>query len=135
MAQKVKNLVVKTRNNTSMLEEIERHKIREAGKTQRKHLTAAIQVFEQRERPHNPSLYYALPTKFIQTELCGIPTGGRDSAQGIQLALLSLLEEAGSNVFKRANAQGKVFSQAYRDVQKIAKFLKRVFEGETPKLN
>ena len=113
MAQKVTKLVVTTKNDTSMLEEIERHKIREAGKTQRKHLTAAIQLFEQREHPHNPSLYYALPTKFIQTELCGIPVGGRDLAKGTQLALLSLLEEAGSNVFKRANAKGQIFNQAY----------------------
>ena len=135
MAHIVKNLLVTKKNHSLTTEEIERRKIREAGKIQRKHLTAAIQPFEQREHPHNPSLYYALPTKFIQTELCDIPVGGRDLAKGTQLALLSLLEEAGSNVFKRANAKGQIFNQAYRDVRETARFLKRVFEGEVPKLD
>lgn len=116
-------------------DERERLKIRQAGKVKRRALTDAIKPFEQRERPKSAGKYYALPTKFIQSELCGIPNKGRDTATGQQLLLCALLESAGSNTFNRDNLQGKSYKQAFEDVKTTTSFLKRVFEGEVPLLH
>lgn len=116
-------------------DERERLEIRQAGKVKRRALTDAIKPFEQRERPKSASMYYALPTKFIQSELCGIPNKGRDTATGQQLLLCALLESAGSNTFNRDNLQGKSYKQALSDVKTTTSFLKRVFEGEIPLLH
>lgn len=107
--------------------------VREHGKTAgRRPLTDSIQLFEKRDKPKNPGMYYALPTRFIQSELCRIPKGGRDGATIDQLVMLTVLENASANVFKKASEQGKSYRDAIHDVTTTATFLKRVYEGEIP---
>lgn len=116
-------------------EEIHRRKLRESGKVQRNMLTAAIKPFADREQPADTGLYYAAPTKYIQTTLCGIPKGGRDAAQGQQLIMCAALELAGANAFNRADERGQNYAQAFRDARLTTAYLKRVFDGEVPLLN
>lgn len=107
--------------------------VREHGKSAgRRPLTDAIQLFEQRDKPKNPGMYYALPTRFIQSDLCGIPKGGRDDATVEQLVLLTLLEGTSANVLKKAVDQGKSYQDAMFDMAKTTTFLKRVSQGEIP---
>lgn len=115
-------------------QELRRQKIRAAGKPKRRGLTDAIKVFVDKERPKNPGLYYAVPTKRIQTELCGIPKGGRDNATGAELLKLATLEVAGANAFNRADGQGKGFWAAYPDVNQVVTILASVYDGEVPML-
>lgn len=112
-------------------EEIQRRQIHESGKTQRNMLTAAIKPFVDREQPANSGLYYAAPTKYIQTTLCGIPKGGRDTAQGQQLIMCAAMELAGANAFNRADEHGQNYAQAFRNARASATYIKRVFDGET----
>lgn len=115
-------------------QELRRQKIRAAGKPKRRGLTDAIKVFVDKERPKNPGLYYAVPTKRIQTELCGIPKGGRDNATGDELLKLATLEVAGANAFNRADGQGKDYWAAYPDVNQVVTILASVYDGEVPML-
>ena len=117
-------------------EEIQRQKIRRAGiDGARKPFTDAIKVFVDKEQPKNPGLYYSVPTKRIQTELCGIPKGARDLASGRELLKLATLEVAGANTFNAADVQGKNFWGAYDDVDQVVSILASVFDGKTPLLH
>lgn len=116
-------------------EEAERLKIRQAGKTNRRTLTDAIKPFVEEERPKSSGLYFAMPTKFIQTALCGIPKGGRDEATGQQLLICAALETAAANTFEQSYHQDKNFNQAFHDAKKTATFLRSVFNGAVPALH
>lgn len=116
-------------------EEAERLKIRQAGKTNRRTLTDAIKPFVEEERPKSSGLYFAMPTKFIQTELCGIPKGGRDEATGQQLLICAALETAAANTFEQSYHQDKNFYEAFHDAKKTATFLRSVFNGAVPALH
>lgn len=71
--------------------------IRRAGIEQgRKPFTAAIQRYEQAERPEKVGSYYGKATNDVH-KLCGIEKGGRDKADGLQLAKLMIIESAGAN--------------------------------------
>lgn len=95
-------------------------------------MTDSIQLFEKRDKPKNPGMYYALPTQLIQSDLCGIPKGGRDNATIDQLVMLTVLENASANVLRKASEQGKSYRDAIFEVAKTSSFLKRVYEGEIP---
>ena len=116
-------------------EEIQRRKIRQDGKTQRNLLTAAIKPFVDREQPADAGIYYAAPTKYIQTTLCGIPKGGRDAAQGQQLIMCAAMELAGANAFNRADEHGQNYAQAFRNARTSAAYIKRIFDGEVLQLH
>lgn len=76
--------------------------VREHGKSVgRRPLTDSIQLFKKRDKPKNPGMYYALPTRLIQFDLCGIPKGGRDEATIDQLVILTVLENASANVLRQ----------------------------------
>ena len=53
-------------------------------------------------------------------------------ATGQQILLCALLESSGSNIFNRANNQGKSYTQALSEVKATTSYLKRVFEGDNP---
>lgn len=103
--------------------ELERLKIRQAGKVERKGLTDAIKPFADREHNLPQGLYYAIPTKFIQETLCGIPKGGRNDATGEQLSLLSLLESTARDIFQSADKKGDDYDTALQKVRNTALYL------------
>ena len=109
--------------------ELERLKIRQAGKVERRGLTDAFKPFADREHNLPQGLYYAMPTKFIQETLCGIPKGGRSDATGEQLSLLSLLESTARDVFQVADKDGDDYNTALQKVRNTALYLQGVKVG------
>ena len=105
----------------------------------RKPLTYAIQQFNLRdfaEGDKNPlarQRYGALTVK-SQTNIFGIPKGGRDTATGRELAMLYLGEETMKNALNKAYALGVDYNQAEQIALRSAKQILLLLTGEIPSL-
>ena len=105
----------------------------------RKPLTDAIQQFNLRdfaEGDKNPlarQRYGALTVK-SQTNIFGIPKGGRDTATGRELAMLYLGEETMKNALNKAYALGVDYNQAEQIALRSAKQILLLLTGEIPSL-
>lgn len=105
----------------------------------RKPLTDAIQQFNLRDfadgdkNPLARQRYGALTVK-SQTNIFGIPKGGRDTATGRELAMLYLGEETMKNALNKAYALGVDYKQAEQIALRSAKQILLLFNGEIPSL-
>lgn len=105
----------------------------------RKPLTDAIQQFNLRDfadgdkNPLARQRYGALTVK-SQTNIFGIPKGGRDTATGRELAMLYLGEETMKNALNKAYALGVDYKQAEQIALRSAKQILLLINGEIPSL-
>jgi len=105
----------------------------------RKPLTDAIQQFNLRDfadgdkNPLARQRYGALTVK-SQTNIFGIPKGGRDTATGKELAMLYLGEETMKNALNKAYALGVDYKQAEQIALRSAKQILLLINGEIPSL-
>lgn len=105
----------------------------------RKPLTDAIQQFNLRDfadgdkNPLARQRYGALTAK-SQTNIFGIPKGGRDTATGRELAMLYLGEEIMKNVLNKAYALGLDYKQAEKIALHSAKQIQLLLNGEITSL-
>lgn len=105
----------------------------------RKPLTDAIQQFNLRDfadgdkNPLARQRYGALTAK-SQTKIFGIPSGGRDTATGRELAMLYLGEETMKNALNKAYALGVDYKQAEQIALHSAKQILLLLTGEISSL-